>query len=471
MSLAIISTRRLCVLATATAALLSAGSALAVDLYGGGATFPAVAYLGDAYLTPNPDARLSSTLIGSPVATFNNPGAGFSNAGIETSSIFGAFTGPPPTPTHRVSYCQTGSGFGKQTLTGAVSAAQSCRDFGTGVSPAGLSTPAGQAQPDFTGTDAPISTSDYTAFNNNTTLAAARVGIVQVPSLAGAIALPYNASVNGVTKLQLTVPQVCAIFSGLVTNWTNIRSDGTYNTSTGTAVGSGLINVTYRSDGSGTTFAFTSFLAAKCNGTVNVPAGKSFSPNQSYTAATAGITYGASSAQSGNNGVVTAVRTTSNAIGYADFGEVASQLTLPAPNNLRYANVGTTSATYYDPAAFGGGSSVVAINTTYLKEGFVLDGATLNPVPGAPPAAAKNCLLVVDPAAPISGTYPIAAITYLNSYYSGNGSASKIAALKGLLGIFYNTSTRPSLPAGFAYVSGNAVFSSRVTGKISTCIN
>ncbi|WP_242111817.1 substrate-binding domain-containing protein [Luteimonas aquatica] len=462
MSHAAFTSRGLSALALATTALLFAGSALAAEnLYGGGATFPAVPYVGSAYLTPNPDARLSTNITG------HNPGPGFTVAGIGTGSVFAAYT---TNTTNKIGYCQTGSGLGKQTLTGAVAANQSCRDFS--ASPVALS--AGAAQPDFTGTDSPISTNDYNAFNSNTALLGARTGIVQVPTLAGAIALPHNASVNGVTQLQLTVPQICAIYSAKVKTWNNVRSDGTYNTTTGVAVGTGNINIVYRTDGSGTTFAFTSFLRAKCNPAgqphPDVPAGFVFAPNQSFAAAIPGgvAIYAASTAASGNNGVVTAVRTTvSNGLGYADFGEVAAQ------TGTKFAHVGTTSATYYSPATFGS-TGPISINPTYLKQGQVLDGATLNAAPGSQTATVKNCLLVVDPAAPISGTYPIAAITYLNAYYGGNGTAAKIQALKDLLGIFYNVNPRPTLPAGFAYVNGNAIFNSTVagsTGKINTCIN
>ncbi|MGO4779309.1 hypothetical protein AB4084_27955, partial [Lysobacter sp. 2RAB21] len=46
-------------IAFATALVIAAGSATAADLYGGGATFPAPAYVGDAYTYTTPQARLS----------------------------------------------------------------------------------------------------------------------------------------------------------------------------------------------------------------------------------------------------------------------------------------------------------------------------------------------------------------------------------------------------------------------------
>jgi phosphate transport system substrate-binding protein len=430
--------RNLGTLAIATTCFMAATSAMAAEkLYGGGATFPSPAYVGEGYLATTPDARLSTN-------AGNNAGAGFQTAVISPGSVFAAYTAAT---TNQISYCQTGSGFGKTALNGSV-ANLACRDYGP-LAPAGLS--AAAATPDFTATDSPISGTDYSNFiagPNDTT----RTGIVQIPTLAGAIALPYHDSVNSVPVVNLTTEQVCKIFSGQIKNWSGILNGST-------PVGSGNIRIVYRSDGSGTTFAFTSYLASRCNSQFGVPA-SFFTPNQVFTSAiTGGVAiYAASTGASGNNGVVSQTKANSNAIGYADFGEVDSQA-------ARFATVNG-----YNPAQFGNVAGVptpVSITTALLR-GQVLNGATTAAAPAAIPAAARNCLLLINPTTTISNRYPIAAFTYLNGYYAGNGSVLHIDAIKKLYRTFYNlpVSSRPVLPAGFAYLDGFAAFGNQIRNII-----
>ncbi|KAB7771794.1 PstS family phosphate ABC transporter substrate-binding protein [Xanthomonas maliensis] len=436
--------------ASLTAALAIALSALATPafaaetLYGGGATFPAQPYVGNGYLSSSPNARLSTNA--------GNTSGTASTAGISAGSVFAAFSAG--SNANKVSYCQTGSGFGKNTLAGSTAANQACNDFST--SPAGLS--AAAAAPDFIGTDAPYSTTDYNAFLNGTN-GASRVGIVQIPTLAGAIALPHSAATNPSTAtLALTTAQVCQIYSGQVSDWSLVSGSGA----------TGAIKIVYRTDGSGTTFAFTSYLARACNNTSNVPSGFVFTPNQTFNSALPGgvsTVYGSRAiGASGNNGVVSAVRASgnSNAVGYADIGEVVLQ-------SARYATVDS-----FDPTQFGknsaGQATPVALAAAALLSGRVLDGATVNTVPGSGSTTVKNCTRLVNPTAAITNAYPIAAITYLAGYTSGNGSAAHVQAVKDLFGIFYNSTTRPALPTGFAYIDGVAAFRQQVLNTVSTCV-
>ncbi|WP_153066240.1 PstS family phosphate ABC transporter substrate-binding protein [Xanthomonas arboricola] len=427
-------------LATAVAAalvVLATPAMAAENLYGGGATFPAQPYVGNAYLTPNPDARLSTN-------AGNTAGGSSTVAGISAGSIFATFSAGANS--NKVSYCQTGSGTGKNTLAGTVAANQACNDFS--VAPAGLS--AATATPDFIGTDAPYSTADYQAFLSGSN-AAARVGVVQIPTIAGAIALSQS---TATTALALTSAQVCQIYSGQVSDWSLVSGSGA----------TGPIKIVYRTDGSGTSFAFTSYLARTCNGTANVPSGFVFTPNQTFNSALPGgvsTVYGSRGiGASGNNGVVTAVRATANtnALGYADIGEVLLQ-------SAKYAKVNG-----FDPALFGQNGTPVSLAAAALLSGRVLDGATVNAAPGTGTQAVKNCVRLVNPAASITNAYPIAAITYVAGYTSGNGSAAHVQAVKDLFGIFYNTTTRPALPAGFAYLDGVAAFRTSVQNTVATCV-
>ncbi len=435
---------RFTALAVSVSALLSAGSAMAVEnLYGGGSTFAATPYVGTGYLANTPTSRLSTN-------AGNTAGPGFTTAGVSTGSTFDVFSS---TTLNQISYCQTGSGFGKNSLNGVATALANgqCNDFST--SPVGLSAPT--ATPDFIGTDSPYSTVDYNAFLSGPQFAT-HTGVMQIPTLAGAIALPHNATVSNVV---LRTSYVCKVYSGLYRAWNQIPGV----TGTGSKKPIGII---YRSDSSGTSFAFTRYLAANCNGTPYVPAGFVFTPSSTFNSALPGgvaAVFGTHAVgASGNAGVVQATLNAANpnSMGYADIGEVLNQA---AP----YATVDG-----FDPAQFGlvgGVPTPISIALGNLVSGMVQDGATLNPVPGASAQQVKNCVRVLNPAIKISSTYPIVAVTYLAGNYSGNQSLAHRDALKNLYNLYYNHATRPVLPTGFAYLDGVAIFGTSVKNTVNAC--
>jgi ABC-type phosphate transport system substrate-binding protein len=445
---------RVTAVAVSVAATLAAGSALATTppqkYYGGGSTFAAPPYIGSDYLDVSPEARLSTN-------AGNTAGLGFTTSGITAGSAFDTYKNV--TSLHNLtSYCQTGSGFGKNSLNGSASAPAngSCNDYST--TPAGLSAPT--ASPDFIGTDAPYSTTDYNAFLSGPQIT--KQGIIQAPTLAGAVALAHGDSIDNV---KLSNAQVCKIYSGKITSWSSITGvTGTGN--------KGPITIVYRTDGSGTTFSFTRYLAATCNGTANVPTGFVFTPNQSFASAIPGgvaTVYGSRAVgESGNPGVVGAVldgTNNPNALGYADVGEVINE-------GAKYALVNG-----WDPTKFGtdpgtGNPKALNLAATTLLTGKVLDGSTANAVPGSASDSIKNCVLLVDPALKLTNSYPIVAFTYLASYYSGNGNANHVNGLRALYNLFYTTTTRPVLGQGFAYLgSGSTAFGTTVENTVKACIN
>lgn len=440
-------------IAIATVAFAAAGSASAVDLYGGGATFPAPAYVGDLYNSLSPKARLSRPAGVLPAVSYNVAALGNSSG-----TLVPVFAKYGTLSSNRVSYCQTGSGTGKNVFNqNGIAANGNCFDNGTAAVTGFTST---DPTPDFIGTDSPISTADYTTFNTN--MSATRTAIVQIPTLAGAIAIPFNDNAaGGPTTLNLSTEQVCQIFAGNITSWTDSR------------LGLGLtgthpIRVVYRGEGSGTSFAFTSYLAAQCNGKfTGIPAGY-FAPNQSFAtaAATALPKYyqetnvsdpskNAPSAQTGNNNVVARVNLSDDAISYADVAEVISQ-------GAMYALVGG-----FDPVSMPASLSILPAS---VLQGQVLNGSATAAAPGTATAAQKNCLKLISPSAPISGAYPIVAVTYINAYWGGN-AAAKVAPVKDLLKLFYDPTNAPVLPAGYSYLSGNALMRSQMTTAINGCVN
>ena len=146
---------------------------------------------------------------------------------------------------------------------------------------------------DFAGSDAPMTDQQ---------LAEAKAPILHIPTVMGAVVPTYN--VQGLSKLQLTPDALAGIYLGTITKWNDpkIAADNS-----GASLPDANITAVFRSDSSGTTFAFTDYLSKVSadfkskvgNGTaVNFPKG-----------------IGAK----GNDGVAGAVKSTPNSIGYVEL--------------------------------------------------------------------------------------------------------------------------------------------------------
>ncbi|MFM7311989.1 MAG: phosphate ABC transporter substrate-binding protein PstS, partial [Cyanobium sp.] len=92
---------------------------------------------------------------------------------------------------------------------------------------------------DFGATDEPIKDSEA---------AKVKRGVVQFPAVGGTIGIAFNKP--DCNNLKLTQKQAVDIFLGKITTWDQLKC------------GKGKITVAHRSDGSGTTFAFTNSLSA-----------------------------------------------------------------------------------------------------------------------------------------------------------------------------------------------------------------
>ncbi|WP_159729610.1 substrate-binding domain-containing protein [Methylosinus sp. Ce-a6] len=165
---------------------------------------------------------------------------------------------------------------------------------------------------DFGASDSPLASNllsgltvtTYTVTWGSTTVTAAVAGSasynsanwgapIQLPLFEAPVAVAINVPTSGTNgwtinsqttlgaaggAIQLSTAQVCAIFSGLVTNWNDTTTNIPYllsNGSTGTQKfsddNSGVayhtnkaITIVYRSDGSGTSFVFTNYLKNVC---------------------------------------------------------------------------------------------------------------------------------------------------------------------------------------------------------------
>ena len=142
----------------------------------------------------------------------------------------------------------------------------------------------------FAASDAPLKDSEYEQ----------APGSFTIPEMIGAISIAYN--IEGVgSGLKLTEEALCGIYLGKITKW-NDPIIAEYNPEI--SIPDTHILAAQRSDGSGTTFAFTSYLAKVCpEWEEKIGAGKS-------------VPWPSGRGAPGNEGVAGLVKSTDGAIGY-----------------------------------------------------------------------------------------------------------------------------------------------------------
>lgn len=135
-------------------------------------------------------------------------------------------------------------------------------------------------------------------------MAAVKQGVVLVPETAGSIVLAYNLpDVSG--DLKLSREAYVNIFLGKITAW---NDPAIAKVNPGLKLPDTKITVVTRSDGSGTTFAFTSHLSAISEAWKNGPgSGKS-------------VNFPVGVAGKGNEGVTALIKQTPGAVGYVEYG-------------------------------------------------------------------------------------------------------------------------------------------------------
>jgi phosphate transport system substrate-binding protein len=124
--------------------------------------------------------------------------------------------------------------------------------------------------------------------------------VLHIPWSGGGIAVEFH--VTGVTDLKLSPETLAGIFAGTVKTWNaaEIKADNS-----GASLPSTPIQVVHRSDGSGTTNAFTSYLTAVSPTVWKAGAGKD-------------VPWPTGQGAKGSDGVTAAVKQTDGAIGYAE---------------------------------------------------------------------------------------------------------------------------------------------------------
>ena len=206
---------------------------------------------------------------------------------------------------------------------------------------------------DFGATDEPIKSSEA---------AKVKRGVIQFPAVGGTIALGYNH--RSCPDLKLTQKQLVDIFLGQIKNWKQLKC------------GNGPITVVHRSDGSGTTFAFTNSLSA-FSGEWKSKVGEGKSVNWPV-----GI------GGKGNEGVAAAISNTPGSIGYINQAFVRGPIKAAAIQNR--------AGKFVKPDLKGGRAALANLQ---------LDSNLAGEDPN--PAGADS--------------YPIATLTWILAYDNGNG--------------------------------------------------
>jgi phosphate transport system substrate-binding protein len=135
-------------------------------------------------------------------------------------------------------------------------------------------------------------------------IAAVKNGVVLLPMTAGSIVLSYNLP-GGPTELKLSREAYVGIFLGKITQW---NDPAIVKVNPDVKLPDTKITVVTRSDGSGTTFVFTTHLNAISEDWKKGPgAGKS-------------VNFPVGVAGKGNPGVTALVKQTPGAIGYVEYG-------------------------------------------------------------------------------------------------------------------------------------------------------
>ena len=220
---------------------------------------------------------------------------------------------------------------------------------------------------DFGASDAPMNASEL----------AAAPGILHIPTVAGPVCISYN--IPGVGPgIRLTGPVIADIFDGKITKWNDSRITGLNR---GTRFPGTNIFVVHRSDGSGTTNIFTTYLSEVSSDWKNdIGAGKS-------------VRWQVGLGGKGNAGVAQLVRANEGGIGYIE-------LNYAVKNVIFYAAVRNKSGNFVYPNAQ---------NTSEAVEGVSM------------PSDFRK--VAVNTSAP-SG-YPITGFTFLLVYRNGTKPAMK----------------------------------------------
>ena len=204
---------------------------------------------------------------------------------------------------------------------------------------------------DFGASDVPMTDAELTAAGGASSL-------VEVPTILGVVSIAYN--LPGVNKLQLDGPTLANIYLGKITSWDDAAIA---SQNAGVTLPSKPITVVHRSDGSGTSYQFTDYLARI---SPDWKAGPGVGKSVSWPA---GI------GASGNTAVAQAVKSTENAIGYVELAYVVQ-------THMQQAYLKNAAGKYLQ-ASIAGATAAASKNTNVSPTNFSItnmDGDAAYPI-------------------------------------------------------------------------------------------
>jgi phosphate transport system permease protein/phosphate transport system substrate-binding protein len=234
---------------------------------------------------------------------------------------------------------------------------------------------------DFGASDAPLTQEELQALSSTP---------VHIPETIGSVVAAYN--LPGIDKgLKLTGPVLADIFAGKITRWDDARIS---ELNPDLSLPAADIIVVHRSDGSGTTFIWTSYLSQvspEWNQTIG--AGKS-------------VQWTVGLGASGNEGVSNTVLSTPNSIGYVE-------LTYALTTDMDYASLMNRAGNFVEPTPE---STQAAAQAAIIMNG---SGTGANSTSGSAvslPGGDQRWTHVSLLDAPGADSYPIASFSYLLLY-------------------------------------------------------
>jgi phosphate transport system substrate-binding protein len=195
---------------------------------------------------------------------------------------------------------------------------------------------------------------------------------VYVPLVGGPVAVVLN--VPGVKSLNLTGELVGQLYTGKITKWNDAQIA---KVNKGVKLPALAVQPVYRSGSSGTSENFTNYLAQI--------AGSGWVKNGTF--ASANTVVGTSAATS--TVLVTTVKTTAGAFGYADLSDVSA-------SGLTYASIKNGAGQFVKP-------------DVRTAKAFL-----------AVQRVASNGIVTYDYKTPVRGAYPVSLISYALAYKNGN---------------------------------------------------
>lgn len=265
------------------------------------------------------------------------------------------------------------------------------------------------------------------------------VGVLYFPTLLGAVTVPTNIS-GQPGRLQLRAKTVGRIFAGDITNWSHPQIKADNSTNPNKAVRSfkfpnQAIIACVRSDGSGTSFAFTTFLSKASSLFKARTGGASQLPN--WTAPN--IVKG-----NGNAGVAGCVNQNPGSIGYVDLGDARNSGLGP-----KLAAIGKSEVIQVKRRVRGKVRTVSIRRLIFMPPSV----PAIQRAGNVPPSKIPSNLLIDLTLSPAKAAYPIVTTTWVLAYtnFGQAGKGGSLAGVKSTLNYFYSKGAQAKLSSiGFA---------------------